>query len=108
MINPWTVLGVKPGDTEADLARAYRRKMFDAHPDRGGDPAKAKLLAKIYEGFKGLLRDDGHGTKRIVLPTPRPIFRSGPQFVIHVTQGHGVSATFTSSTTSSGFYPPSW
>lgn len=32
----WTVLGLKPGASEADINTAYRSKARDAHPDSGG------------------------------------------------------------------------
>jgi DnaJ domain len=38
------LLGVARGASEADIRRAYRAKMASAHPDRGGDPAKAASL----------------------------------------------------------------
>jgi len=40
----WQVLGVKPDATREQIDAAWREKMGDAHPDRGGSEEEAKRL----------------------------------------------------------------
>jgi len=94
-MNPWMFMGVKPGDSEADLARAFRNRMFEFHPDRGGDETKAAQLSRLYDSFKKLLEDDGHGTKRLRAPVPRVRYHTSPvSWQVVVVQGPGVSVSF--------------
>jgi hypothetical protein len=45
----WSVLGLEPGATHAELKAAYRRKALESHPDRGGDPATFRAVVVSYE-----------------------------------------------------------
>jgi len=38
-MSPYEVLEVAPGATEEEVRRAWRRRAFETHPDRGGDGA---------------------------------------------------------------------
>jgi hypothetical protein len=38
-MNPYRLLGVRPGDDADAIRSAYRRYVAMHHPDRGGDPA---------------------------------------------------------------------
>jgi len=42
-------LDLEPGVDEAAVRAAYRRKVKDAHPDRGGDEAEFKRVTEAYE-----------------------------------------------------------
>jgi hypothetical protein len=84
-MDPFTLLGVKPGDSEADLARAYRRKMFDAHPDRGGDDARARALSAAYEELRAQIVDG-----RLVVSRPTPPVMPGVR-----VRHQGVQVIFT-------------
>lgn len=49
----YQLLGVRPGDTEAQLNKRFRRALFECHPDRpDGDPKKAATLNRIHDSFK--------------------------------------------------------
>lgn len=46
------LLGVKPGDSAEIVKAAFREKIKECHPDRGGDNEKTKLLIEAYEKLK--------------------------------------------------------
>ncbi len=48
-ISAWSILGLEPGATHAELKAAYRRKALESHPDRGGDPATFRAVIASYE-----------------------------------------------------------
>lgn len=48
-------LGLTIPFTEAELLHAYRQKVKQAHPDRGGDPAAFLLLQRYFEEAKTFL-----------------------------------------------------
>jgi hypothetical protein len=49
MIDPYRVLGVQAGVSVKELKQAWLRKVREAHPDAGGDPAKFKEVTAAYE-----------------------------------------------------------
>ncbi|SRR5689334_4245979 len=59
MPDPYSVLGVSPSATRAEIAHAYRRQLRDHHPDRRAGSAHSgadELLDQIL-GAYALLRD---------------------------------------------------
>jgi hypothetical protein len=54
--DPFRELGVSSTATAADLKKAWKAKMMQHHPDRGGDPETAK---KINEAYQAILRSKG-------------------------------------------------
>jgi curved DNA-binding protein CbpA len=40
MEDAYKVLGLSPGASKEEINKAYRAKVFETHPDRGGDPTK--------------------------------------------------------------------
>lgn len=47
------ILGVEPGASDDEINRAYKKKVFENHPDRGGDPAKmveVNVAKEVLEG----------------------------------------------------------
>lgn len=44
----WTLLGVSPRATEAELKAAYRKKAMEAHPDHGGDADAFRRVVAAY------------------------------------------------------------
>jgi hypothetical protein len=54
--DPFRELGVSSSASAADLKKAWKAKMMQHHPDRGGDPETAK---KINEAYQVILRAKG-------------------------------------------------
>jgi hypothetical protein len=54
--NPFQELGVSTSASTAELKKAWKAKMMQHHPDRGGDPEVAK---KINEAYQAILRSKG-------------------------------------------------
>ena len=58
--DPYRVLGVSPGASPRDIARAYRRAVQHAHPDtRPHDPPAAAAQFQALTAAYDLLRDPG-------------------------------------------------
>lgn len=49
----YRVLGVEVGADEAAVREAYRERVKDVHPDRGGDEAAFKRVTDAYERLTG-------------------------------------------------------
>lgn len=49
MDSPFDVLGIDPGADEAEVVRAYRRRVKEAHPDHGGSADEFKAVRAAYE-----------------------------------------------------------
>ena len=54
--DPFRELGVSSSASAADLKKAWKAKLWQHHPDRGGDPETAK---KINEAYQSILRSKG-------------------------------------------------
>lgn len=54
--DPFRELGVSSSASASDLKKAWKAKMMQHHPDRGGDPETAK---KINEAYQAILRSKG-------------------------------------------------
>ena len=52
-MRPHDVLGLAPGATPAEVARAFRRFALGNHPDRGGDPARFRAGVEAYRRLLG-------------------------------------------------------
>lgn len=44
-----SILGVDSEASQADIKRAYRERVKDAHPDRGGDPDRFREIRQAYD-----------------------------------------------------------
>jgi curved DNA-binding protein CbpA len=72
--SPYEVLGVDPGASEADIRRAYRRRVKETHPDQGGTTAEFRAVQEAYEELtassaegdagEGIWRDGWHRDRR--------------------------------------------
>jgi DnaJ-class molecular chaperone len=59
MINPYSVLGVSPTATQAEITHAYRRHLRDHHPDMRAQRSNSSAdehLHQVVEAY-ALLRD---------------------------------------------------
>jgi len=55
--DPYLVLGLRPGASQAEIKAAYRRLVLENHPDRqGGTPAAAARFREIVAAYKAVLR----------------------------------------------------
>lgn len=57
-MTPYEILGVAADATEAELKAAYRRRVFETHPDRGGD---AKQFRAVQDALDAIARERGDG-----------------------------------------------
>jgi hypothetical protein len=53
-------LGLSVPFTETELLEAYRNRVKDAHPDRGGDPQTFLLLQRHFEEARSLLGSEAN------------------------------------------------
>ena len=49
MDSPFEVLGIDPNADEAEIDRAYRRRVKEAHPDQGGSSSEFQSVYTAYE-----------------------------------------------------------
>lgn len=78
--DPYTVLGLRPGATRAEIRRAYRQRAMESHPDVAGADATERM-AQINDAREALLSgsgagsggpgDAGHAEPRRPAPPPR-------------------------------------
>ncbi len=54
--SPWSVLGVTPGCSGAEIRSAWKRACKQHHPDIGGDVEQMKRANKAYSDLKGQMR----------------------------------------------------
>ena len=48
-MNPYDTLGIKPGASEQEAKKAFKKLAMKHHPDRGGDENKFKEINEAYE-----------------------------------------------------------
>lgn len=61
MDSPYEVLGVDPDADEAMIVRAYRRRVKEAHPDRGGSAAAFKRVQEAYAAIQNGVDPSANG-----------------------------------------------
>jgi DnaJ-domain-containing protein 1 len=55
-MNPFYILGVEFDASEAEVKKAYRKKAYECHPDRGGS---TEQMAKVNAAFEVICRFKG-------------------------------------------------
>jgi len=48
ILNPFKILGLRPGANQADVKKAYHKRLRQFHPDKGGNPAHTDLITRAY------------------------------------------------------------
>lgn len=86
-MTPYQVLGVVPGASLDVIKAAYRRRMMQCHPDKGGSEEEAKMVNRAFE--------------LLTKPQPEPVMIRRPTVVVRVFTSYSSSYT---STTSTGTY----
>jgi hypothetical protein len=76
-VDPYSILGLKPGADERDVAAAYRSQAKRWHPDRGGGEEAARRMAEINAAYD-LLRAGAAQAARSP-DEPAPVRRRGPR-----------------------------
>jgi hypothetical protein len=69
-VDPYAVLGVRPGSTESEVAAAYKDLAKRWHPDRGGGEEGERRMAEINAAYDVLRAADVHAA-----PPPAPAGR---------------------------------
>lgn len=49
---PVAVLGLTPGYSDGELRRAYRLKVLETHPDRGGSNEALRAVTDAYQALR--------------------------------------------------------
>lgn len=84
----YQILGVQPGADLAEIKAAYRQRMMQCHPDKGGDLEEAKRVNRAFE--------------MLTKPQPEPVMRRPHAVYVRVVYSYGY--TTTANTTTTGTY----
>lgn len=60
MDSPFDVLGIGPDADDAEIERAYRHRVKEAHPDHGGSASEFQLVRTAYEQLQARDGGDAH------------------------------------------------
>ena len=109
-MDPYAVLGVRPGSAEAEVVAAYREAAKRWHPDRAGEHAEDRM-AEINAAYDLVRATEQHGApitvrKETAEPTRRhghwllPALRLalGPELLSHLAPGEDVRLVTPTST----------
>ena len=69
--DPWQALGVRPGASAEEVARAFRRSAARHHPDAGGDPERFRVLLAARDRLVAAGRPTSAGAVRVVASPSR-------------------------------------
>jgi len=53
--SPCVILGVVPGSSQEVVRAAYKKRILEAHPDKGGDAEQFRQIREAYEKLKNLV-----------------------------------------------------
>jgi hypothetical protein len=48
-VSAWSILGLAPGATSAEVKRAFQRRALETHPDQGGDAEAFRTVQRAYQ-----------------------------------------------------------
>jgi hypothetical protein len=68
-LDPWRTLGLRPGASPDEVARAWRRAAAASHPDAGGDPERFRQVLAARDRLAALARS-GTGAPVLVVAAP--------------------------------------
>jgi hypothetical protein len=71
-----SALGLQPGATRDEIARAYRRLALLTHPDVSGDPTAAQRFASLTDAYHRALAEADTPDLRSATAAPRPSLRA--------------------------------
>jgi hypothetical protein len=66
--NPWVVLSVAEDAPYTEVQRAFRRRVKQTHPDRGGDAGEFATVVRAFADVRHTLGPEPH--RRPLRPTP--------------------------------------
>ena len=52
VVSAWDVLGIEPDANAAEIVRAYRKRVKEAHPDQGGSTREFNRVRSAYEELR--------------------------------------------------------
>lgn len=76
-MNPYEILEINPNASEEEIRKIYRKKCFENHPDRGGNPEKFKQVQQAYDQLTKKKNEPQHGFN------PFDMFNFGDIFNMH-------------------------
>jgi hypothetical protein len=76
-VDPYAVLGVRPGSTEQEVAAAYKQLAKRWHPDRGAGEEGARRMAEINVAYDVLRAGDARDPAGATAPEPEGSRRGG-------------------------------
>jgi DnaJ-class molecular chaperone len=113
--NPYTVLGVTPTATQAEITRAYRAQLRALHPDtRITPPVSDKKLSDVLAAYRLLHYPDrraGYHTAertRPTAPTPTAADASAPAHIDTFSGPVQIPVTHMPNRTPADLQPPLW
>lgn len=57
--NPYTVLGLRPGASETEVKKAYKKLALQWHPDRNSSPEAEQRFKAISEAYTTITKGSG-------------------------------------------------
>jgi DnaJ domain len=97
-VDPYAVLGVRPGSTESEVAAAYKDLAKRWHPDRGAGEEGERRMAEINVAYAVLRGGDPPASTPAA---PRRTARLGEELAQALTDGEEVVVATAASTSAS-------
>lgn len=88
--DPYAVLGIPRDATPGEIKRAYRRKVFENHPDRTPHDARAAERFRLASAAYERLREAGWYIREAATPPHEPSSDAAPQRPEHWADGEPI------------------